>query len=151
MIIHLAGGIMRYDYFPDSELKCRCGKCGLGARSMSPAFMESLSVLRKTVGFGLPVTSAVRCPEWNQAQSHTGSSGPHVPIILPGLLIPYGYAADINIWGDKLLIVLRTIFQLNLPFTGIGLNQKGPLAQRFLHLDSLPASPGCPRPWTWTY
>lgn len=117
----------------DPKLTCSCG-CG-----MLPAqdFMDKVQVLRERVGFGLPVTSAARCPAYNARVSSTGATGPHTT----------GRAIDLGVSGARAHRVLAEALALG--FTGIGVAQKG--AGRFIHLDDLPNGPNCPRPFVWSY
>ena len=144
-----------YLHFSENELRCRCGKCGLGQGHMSPTFMEKLEWLRDEVGFPLPVTSAVRCEEHNAKVSTVAITPPHTMLAFEGIDIgqPFCHSVDINVWGEKLTKILNTIFVFEMGFTGIGLKQTGPYHQRFLHLDDLPSSMNSnrKRPWIWTY
>jgi len=103
-------------------------------------FMEKIETLRVLYGKPLTVTSAARCPEYNASVSSTGAKGPHTT----------GRAIDFGISGydaHKLLSLA-----LSMPhFTGIGVAQKGPHKERFIHLDTLENSPNSPRPWVWSY
>lgn len=125
-----------YPNFTENEFRC---PCGCGRADMQANFMSRLQDLRDDMGFPFVVSSGFRCPDHNASVSTTGRSGPHTT----------GMAADILISGAKahqLLNGSRTHW-----FTGIGISQKGPMEKRFIHLDTLPAAPGQPRPTIWSY
>jgi zinc D-Ala-D-Ala carboxypeptidase len=120
-------------HFTDKELECHCG-CG-----MLPAtnFQLKLETLRQAFDAPLTITSAARCPDYNEKVSHTGRTGPHTQ----------GRAVDIAIrGGDALKLVTLALTN---GFTGIGVSQKGD--SRFIHLDDLSNKDGQPRPWIWSY
>jgi zinc D-Ala-D-Ala carboxypeptidase len=123
-------------YFSDRELRCRCCRKNF----MAASFMEKIITIRKIAGFPFPVPSAYRCPSHNIAVSSTGPYGPHTT----------GHSIDIGVYGYKAVTVFRLVITHG-GFTGIGINQKGPLYQRFIHLDDLEEKAGRPRPWIWTY
>jgi uncharacterized protein YcbK (DUF882 family) len=103
-------------------------------------FMEKIETLRLLYGKPLVVTSAARCPEYNASVSKTGAKGPHTT----------GRAIDFGISGHDAHKLLS--LALSMPhFTGIGIAQRGPHKERFLHFDDLPNADGQPRPWTWSY
>lgn len=125
-----------WPHFSAAELACRCG-CGLGHESMDTGFMDALEDIRRTCGFPLPVTSAIRCPEHNARVSATGRDGPHTT----------GRAVDISIRGARALeLVVEAVAN---GMTGIGVQQRG--ADRFIHLDDLDDAARRPRPWLWSY
>lgn len=118
----------------DDELKCNCG-CGMLPRL---DFMEKVENLRNLYGKPMKITSAARCPEYNEKVSHTGKTGPHTT----------GRAVDIAVERQDAFRLLS--LALSTPdFTGIGVSQKG--SGRFLHLDDLPNKGGQPRPTIWSY
>jgi zinc D-Ala-D-Ala carboxypeptidase len=120
-------------HFDSKELACRCG-CGM---LPSVEFMAKVERLRMRAGFPMPVSSAARCPAWNAQVSGTGTTGPHTT----------GRAIDLAVSHSRALELIRLALQMD--FTGIGVNQKGPA--RFLHLDDLPNKDGQPRPHIWSY
>lgn len=126
-----------YPHFPAYELTCPCGECDGG--EMDDGFMFIIVCMRKQAGFPFPVTSGYRCPAYNQKVSSTGPDGPHTT----------GHALDLGLYGEQAQIVLGLAVQYGL--TGIGLNQKGSYAERFIHLDDLEGGGDTPRPWVWTY
>lgn len=123
----------RLRYFQGSEFACKhCGD-----NLMQVGFLRALDELRHQFGRPLIVTSGYRCPIHNQSVSRTGKAGPHTT----------GCAADLAVARGDAYILLQ--LALSLGFTGIGVAQKG--AERFLHVDTLPAAPGRPRPTLWSY
>lgn len=90
-----------------------------------------------TDGFGWPVTSGARCPEYNSKVSATGLTGPHTT----------RRAIDIGVSGHRAYYAQKAMYLTG--FTGIGTNQKG--GSRFLHGDDLPQGPNQPRPYVWSY
>jgi uncharacterized protein YcbK (DUF882 family) len=127
---------MNWEYFSEDELKC---KCGCGKSDMDPEFMRKLIRLRRYLEFPFPVTSAYRCPEYNQRVSSTGPNGPHTT----------GRAIDIGVSGGRAYMLASAARSFG--FTGIGLKQHGRHEGRFVHLDDLGKSITRPRPWIWTY
>jgi len=128
-----------WPHFTAHELRCRCGQCGLGWRDMNVGFMDMLEELRQHLGFPLIVSSAIRCPAWNNFISSTGQRGPHTT----------GRAIDIAISGPRARDLAWAA--LDFGFTGIGLLQHGHHDERFIHLDNLTEADGFPRPLIWTY
>lgn len=100
-------------------------------------FMDRLGKLRAAFGKPMPVSSGYRCPEHNARVSSTGATGPHTT----------GRAVDVQISGKDAFKLLSLAAYFGI--TGIGVNQKGPHAKRFIHLDTLPE--GGKRPATWSY
>ena len=120
--------------FSREELACKhCGKM-----EIPPVDIERLQRLRDRVGHLLTVSSGYRCPEHNNAVSKTGRSGPHTRS-----------AVDIAIHGVNAFHLL--VAALAEGYTGIGVNQTGPLEKRFIHLDALEDVENIPRPNIWTY
>lgn len=118
-------------HFSSQELACRCG-CGMLPKQ---DFMNRVEELRVACGFPLPVSSAARCPAYNQKVSSTGATGPHTT----------GRAIDLAVRGSQALTVVK--HALALGFTGIGVQQKG--EGRFIHIDELTDSAGQPRLWSY--
>jgi len=123
------------EHFKHHELVCRCG---CGRNEMDENFLEMLEDLRAWVGKPIKLSSAFRCPEYNNKISATGQSGPHTT----------GLAVDIQVYGVDAYDFIYGAFRVG--FTGIGIKQKGSLGGRFIHLDYL-AEPDYPRPRVWTY
>lgn len=118
-------------HFSDSELTCKCG-CGL---LPPPDFQNKLEALRLAYGEPLKISSGARCPEHNVRESGTGPRGPHTVA-----------ACDFKVSGAAAWRLLAAAMHLG--FAGIGVNQKGPMAQRFIHVDDRRAHPG---PTVWSY
>ena len=120
--------------FTFDELKCKhCGKMHIPQSSI-----DRLQRVRDRVGHFLKISSAYRCPQHNNAVSKTGLTGPHTKA-----------AFDVLAHGPEAYHVLQAAIAEG--FTGIGINQKGPLEQRFIHLDDIDDSDGSPRPGLWSY
>lgn len=122
-------------HFSLAEFGCR--HCGLA--QMHDGFLARLDGLRDLLGAPLGVTSGYRCPAHNQAVSSSGPNGPHTT----------GRAADLRVHGGAALRLVALAEQLG--FTGVGIHQHGPQAERYVHLDDLPAGADRPRPWLWSY
>jgi len=105
---------------------------------MDQVTLVKLDQLREEVGFPLPVTSGYRCESHNEDIGGAEKS-PHKE----------GYAVDIQISGGRAWQLLRAA--LLMPFTGIGVSQRGPMSRRFIHLDLAPSDPYRPRPRVWSY
>ncbi len=131
----ISGDFWRWKNFTPEEFASR----GSGALLVVPEFMDKIQALRAALGRPMVITSGYRTPEHNALVSNTGRSGPHTT----------GRAADVSIHGEAALDLLSIVKAHG--FTGIGISQKGPIADRFIHLDDLPKDIGRPRPWTWSY
>ncbi len=101
--------------------------------------MEKLIALREHLDFPFIITSAYRCPEYNQKVSTTGPNGSHTT----------GRAIDIAVYGEQAYKLIRYAPQFK--FNGIGVSQTGSHRSRFIHLDDLTRVDGYPRPWVWGY
>jgi uncharacterized protein YcbK (DUF882 family) len=122
-------------HFTKEEMQCRCGCEGLP----KDEFMSKLEGLRMQLGFPLRITSGYRCPAYNAVISSSGDDGPHTR----------GLAADIAIYGESAFRLLVKAVGI---FTGIGINQKGEIAQRYIHVDSVKVGDLLiPRPRVWNY
>jgi len=100
--------------------------------------MLILETIRAEFKSPMAITSGFRCPTYNNRISKTGPDGPHTT----------GKAADILISGDKAFLLLTLAIHYRM--LGIGLKQRGPWNDRFMHLDSLDPW-DAPRPRVWTY
>ena len=120
--------------FSRAELACKhCGQMHIPLASV-----QRLQRVRDRVGHALIVASAYRCPQHNNAVSKTGLNGPHTQA-----------AFDVRVHSPEAYHVL--VAALAEGFTGIGVNQTGPLEDRFFHLDDIPDAEGMPRPTVWSY
>ena len=125
-----------WDFFPEEELKC---KCGCGSAFMDANFMRKLITLREAASFAFPLTSAYRCPIHNHSVSVTGMDGPHTT----------GRAVDINVYGGQAYWLISNAGRFGM--SGIGVKQTGDYARRIIHLDDLENERRQPRPWVWSY
>lgn len=126
-----------YKYFSKEELMC---KCGCGQFAMSETFMNKVESLREECGFPFVVTSGYRCPDYNDRIAKTGREGPHTT----------GHALDIGISHQQAFQLIAIAAKHGI--TGVGLDQKGDIKRRFVHIDDLlPPSYHGPRPHVWTY
>jgi len=126
----------KWQYFSIEELNCNCG---CGQYMMDEKFMTQIVALRRELGWPFTVSSAYRCPAYNQQVSTTGPSGPHTT----------GHAIDIVCSHDK---ALDLVFAAAIHgITGIGVSQKGDVSKRFIHLDDLMPLRHSPRPHIWSY
>lgn len=127
------------DWFKPSEFDSP-DKPGSGYANMDEQFIRRLNQLRSLLRRPLKVTSGYRTPDHNEKVSPaTGRTGPHTT----------GKAVDLQVCAEDAFHVLE--LALALGFTGVGLNQKGPLMSRFIHLDLIAGNPDIPRPRVWTY
>jgi zinc D-Ala-D-Ala carboxypeptidase len=104
-----------------------------------PAFLDRLEQLRGKFGKPIPINSGYRTPEHNLVVSDTGDNGPHTT----------GRACDVHVYGADALRLVG--LALAAGFTGIGVQQKGSVNARYLHLDDLTEADGYPRPMIWSY
>jgi zinc D-Ala-D-Ala carboxypeptidase len=125
-----------WPHFSRAELTCQCG---CGKMGMDQDFMRRLEELRTAYGRPMVITSAYRCPDHNSRVSKTGRNGPHTK----------GQAIDILASGENAYELL--FFAIGYGFAGLGINQSGPHAQRFIHLDRLESLTQHPRPRVWSY
>jgi len=124
-----------WPHFSRKELTCRCG-CKDG---MNPHFMRKLEVLREVFGEPMVLTSAYRCPDYNNKISRTGREGPHTD----------GVAVDVQVSGACAYRLIHAAIDQG--FLGIGVRQHGFHNTRFIHLDMCRDAARRPRPWVWSY
>jgi len=122
--------------FSYAELRCKCGQCASDGREIAPALMDLVQTLRNLYGQPLVISSAYRCAR-HPVEARKAQPGVHTE----------GLAVDIACSGAAARQVLA--LAMGLPFTGVGIAQKG--SGRFIHLDLAPASAARPRPWLWSY
>ena len=132
------GGIamMLTKNFSTNEMMCHCG---CKDSEMDSDFMKILQEIREDMNRPLKISSAVRCEKHNMKVSSTGKNGPHV----------YRKAADIIISGADALRLIDVARKHGI--SGVGISQRGEHAKRFVHIDTLSADDGHPRPTVWTY
>ena len=116
--------------FSVNEMAC---KCGCGRHEMDGEFMRMLKTLRDKMQSPLKVSFGFRCEDHNQMVSTTGRNGPHT----------LAKATDILISGERAMVLFEKARQIG--FSGIGLSQRGPYQDRFVHLDTKP------RKALWSY
>lgn len=147
----------KYEFFTASELRCRCGKCQLGENDMDERFMLKIVGVRKLCDFVIPVNSAIRCPEYNDQiyvnrghEPGTHREGPHTT----------GQALDVGLFGAQAVEFIIACYKFDIisegdrhlaGYGGLGIHQRGPHKDRYVHIDMLKHRAQGPRPWVWTY
>lgn len=122
-----------YPNFSEEELKCKhTGLCAMDAD-----FMHKLQNLRTAFGKPLIITSGYRHKS-HPVEAHKTIPGAHT----------YGRAVDISCRGADAHEIAFLAFELG--FTGIGVSQNVRGA-RFIHLDTMTAADGFPRPTLYSY
>jgi len=89
---------------------------------MSDEFMAKLEAMRVEAGFPFIVNSAFRSPDYNR-QIGGSPNSQHL----------YGNAVDLRLYGDRAIQVI--VLARKWGMGGIGVQQKGPHASRFIHID----------------
>lgn len=116
--------------FTREEFRCHCGKCDMGYPDMQWSLLELLEEARKIAGQAFVITSAIRCPEWNEKVGGVDSSA-HVT----------GWAVDIAAnTGSKRYMIIDAVKLA-------GFNRIG-IASNFVHIDNDPSKPSHV---IWTY
>ena len=111
--------------FSVNEMACRCG---CGTAEMDPEFMRMLQELRDQIQGPLRVSSGRRCDHHNERVSTAKNKKNGVHTL--------GQASDILISGERAMLLFEKARQIG--FSGIGLSQRGPHQDRFVHLDTKP-------------
>tara|TARA_R110002012_G_scaffold196006_2_gene364279 strand:- start:472 stop:906 length:435 start_codon:yes stop_codon:yes gene_type:complete len=127
----------RWEYFTVNELECR----GTGECHMQEDFMSMLVNIRREIDRPLIVSSGYRSPAHN-ARIGGAANSPHI----------HGRAVDIVCMGTVAYNLIR--ISLKHGMTGIGVSQKGPAENRFIHIDNIAKGQQellGPRPWVWSY
>ncbi len=127
-------------HFTWDELQC---KCGCGDMKFTLVAVQALEALRVEFGVPMRISSGYRCPTHNMEVSSTGPEGPHT------IHEAHNITVDVLEFGPNVYELLE--LAIDHDFSGIGLKQNGPMAERFIHLDRLPQLPNRPRPTIWTY
>jgi zinc D-Ala-D-Ala carboxypeptidase len=123
----------RWPNFSEAEMRCKhSGRC-----EMNADFMDMLQALRVAYGRPLAVTSGYR------DRSHPVEAGKSKPGAHAA-----GRAVDIACQGADAHRIAALAFGLG--FTGVGVSQHSRGA-RFLHLDTMTAAEGYPRPTLYSY
>jgi hypothetical protein len=126
-------------YFTREELAC--SHCG--AMDFTSGALDRLEALREEFGHPMVVNSGFRCPEHNLEVSSTGLYGPHTRVEDDNMTV------DIQVCGGRALKLIG--LALSYGVSGLGVSQKGPHDERFLHLDWLHGGIHSPRPTVWSY
>lgn len=126
--------LWRWPHFTDHEMADHES----GELAINPEAMDKLEALRVDFARPMVINSGFRTPAHNARISTTGDDGPHTT----------SEAFDIKVYGAWALELIP--LALKHGFTGIGVQQKGPIPSRYLHLDTLTA-PAFPRPTIWSY
>ena len=137
----------RWPNFRPAEFVCRCAKCrAVGGRdaalvfmlaTISPQLLDALQGIRDGRGFGLKITSGVRCKNHPaEARKKRPGTGAHCG----------GAAADVACSGPRAFAILRAAMA-DESIVAIGVKQTG--VGRFLHLEV--ASKKRPQPTVWSY
>lgn len=127
----------RWEYFTVNELECR----GTGECHMQEDFMSMLVNIRREIDRPLIVSSGYRSPAHN-ARIGGAANSPHI----------HGRAVDIVCMGTVAYNLIRIALKHGM--TGIGVSQKGPAENRFIHIDNIAKGQQellGPRPWVWSY
>ena len=106
---------------------------GSGAKHMDETLVRRLDTLRGLMQRALTISSGYRTAAHNQKIGGAAKSK-HLN----------GTAVDIAIAGEYAFKLVGLAYSLG--FTGIGINQKGPWAKRFVHLDVRESEP---RIWSY--
>jgi uncharacterized protein YcbK (DUF882 family) len=118
-------------FFSEDELKCQhCGEYQYDSN-----FLDLLDSIRMELGVPMRVSSGYRCPS-HPIEAAKSQPGVHST----------GMAVDILCYGAEALDLVRVAQAHGI--SRIGVNQKGDLAQRFVHLDICDDKP---RPAFWSY
>ena len=122
-------------YFTYREFRCDCPRCadsgdGWFRTPEFISFMSHLSAMRQELGFPFIINSGYRCPTYNAEISSTGLDGPHTK-----------GAADVKVAFERAYKLNNMAGDLGM---GIGVNQTGDVAGRYIHVDNQGAR-------IWTY
>ena len=109
-----------------------------GENNISHELIDKLQFLRDKVGFPLIINSGYRSKE------HPIEAAKEKPRIHAE-----GLAVDVKVAAADAYEVIT--YACECGFTGIGVNQKGGYASRFIHLDIANHSYDRPRPHIWSY
>lgn len=122
----------KYPNFPESEMRCKhTGKC-----NMQPEFMDILQDIRNEFRKPMKVSSGFRDTS-HPIEAKKEIPGEHT----------LGTCADIAVSGADAVVLLKIALRFGI--TRIGINQKGPVHGRFLHLGI--GGDDLPNPAIWSY
>lgn len=118
--------------FKESEFVCRCGRdCGYGYQDMNEEFLSRLFTARKKSFVGYTLTSAVRCPDHEEAiKNPTSSHNANKAICKKSC------AVDIAVPNSAVAFEVMDSLRAA-GFTRLGWNQR----LGFIHVDSDKAKP----------
>ncbi len=122
-----------YKNFTEDEFRCSYS----GHVNMDKEFMDRLQELRDIVGEPFIISSGYRSVS-HPAERNKTTVGEHT----------LGKACDILCYGDVAYKILRNAVGM---FPRIGINQKGDINRRFIHLGIGEESDELLSPWIWTY
>ena len=125
----------QYKWFTKTQFDCK----HTGKNQMKHFFMLQLEELAAACGFRILVSSGFRDVTHPEEAKKGSTTGAHSE----------GIAVDLMVSHEQAYIVLDRAMKLG--FTGIGLNQRGDIKSRFIHLDLSEAKGGRPRPHVWSY
>lgn len=127
---------MSWDFknFSPDEFACRYS----GEHGISLELVKALQGLRTRLGFPMKISSGYRSME-HPIEAKKLKGGVHTE----------GKAADVLCFGEQAYLIL--VNAVDFGFTGIGVNQKGSLEQRFIHLDISDKYGDRVRPYVWSY
>ena len=111
--------------FSKNEISCRCG---CGTAETDPEFMRMLQGLKDQMQGPLRVCIG----RWSDHHNDRVSTAKNKKNGVHTL----GQASDIFISGERAMLLFEKSRQIG--FSGIGLSQKGPHKDRFVHLDTKP-------------
>ena len=123
-----------WPHFAPGEMADRQG----GELVIVPAFMYWLEGVRQVYDQPMIITSGHRTAE-QQLRITERRTGAHVD----------GMAADVQVWGESALKLLRVATGMGA--LGVGVKQNGPHNERYLHLDMWTKAPAGARPGMWSY
>lgn len=121
------------DYPNFDEIEFRCRHTDLCV--MDPSFLAALQALRGAIGQPFHISSGYRHPS-HPAEARKKTPGAHAA----------GCAADILCHGQLAYRIVAAAPRFG--FRRIGVSQKGPTENRFIHLDTWAAFPACT---IWSY
>jgi len=131
------------NYFPEHELKCK----HTGIYKFDQKSLDLYNQMREEAGFPWPVSSGYRHPT-HPIEVEKDSPGSH----------SVACAIDVLCYGERYTEILKLAIKYGIQ--RVGSHQRGPLGQRFIHLDTI-GMPGFehlevepdrfPVPWGWTY